>query len=299
MKQFSIIEPPSEKFVKLALTRMGREFDEFGSKDHPQEDFIKISDKHPIFVVADGVTLIQSILDKQEYPNPSPAGDVARIFCEEFIRTAEEKYSSFEESDIRQIFDIANKAVGKYNAEHGRTKETVDFWNNDFYAATAAFVVIKDSRAYWGSICDSYVTHFDKNGSLQFFSPKCHELRQAEAAKFMGNISDQKAKAIYTWSTNRNGINEKGERIGYGVVTGEREASEYLSVGSFLIETGDSIALLTDGFEDYLKLPEMATLFVSWPVDIESQLKNFTYRKAEEDPEAFGHERSLIAIKID
>lgn len=243
--------------------------------------------------------MIQYILDKKDYPNPSPAGDVARIFCEESIKVAEEKYNSFQESDIIEIFKAANKTVGKYNKEHGRTKETVDYWDTDFYAATAAFVVIKEDKVYWGSICDSYITHFDKNGLLKFSSPKCNELRQAEAPKFTGDISDQKAKAVYAWSTNRNGTNEKGERIGYGVVTGEPEALKYLSVGSFSIVREDLVAILTDGFEDYMRLPEFISLFTSWPIDLESQIKNFTYTKAKEGPETFGHERSLIVIRND
>ena len=297
MKYFSILEAPSEKFIEFAIKKMGRKMEDFSQSGHVQEDFLLKSEKYPIFVVADGVTLIQYILDKKDYPNPSPAGDVARIFCEEFIKIAEEKYNSFQESDIGKIFETVNEAVGKYNSEHGRTKETVDYWDNDFYAATAAFVIIKEDKVYWGSICDSYVTHFDKNGLLKFCSPKCNELKQAEAPKFTSDTSDQKAKAMYAWNTNRNGINKNGERIGYGVVTGEPEALEYLSVGSFSIKQGDLVAILTDGFEDYIKLPEFISLFTSWPTDLESQIKNFTYKKAEEDPETFGHERSLIVIK--
>src|ERR1035437_923497 len=261
MKCFNILEAPSEKFVELAVKKMGRNIEDFTHIEHNQEDFLMKSEKYPIFVVADGVTLIQYILDKKDYPNPSPAGDVAHIFCEEFIKVAEEKYNSFQESDIRKIFEMANEAVGKYNAEHGRTKETVDYWSNDFYATTAAFVIIKEDKVYWGSICDSYITHFDKNGLLKFSSPNCNELKQAEAPKFTGNVSDQKAKAIYAWSANRNRMNKNGERIGYGVVTGEPEALEYLSVGSFSIEKGDLVAILTDGFEDHMRLSEFISFF--------------------------------------
>lgn len=296
MKQFTILEAPSEKFIKLAVEKVGRKLEEFESTLHSQEDFLLKSEKYPIFVVADGVTLIQYILDKKNYPNPSPAGDVARIFCEEFIRHAEDKYESFKESDLKDTFKMANDVVGKYNKDHGRTKETVDYWNNDFYAITASFAIIKDSVVYWGSICDSYVMYFDSGGNLKFSSPKCNDLRQVESPKFIGDTTDKVAKIKYTWSTIRNGINDKGERIGYGVVTGEPEALDYLSSGSFPIQTGDTLVLLTDGFEDYMKLPEFISLLTSWSPNLESEVKEFTYQKTEEDPETFGHERSLIVV---
>lgn len=296
MKQFSILEAPSEKFIKLVVEKMGRKLEELESIAHSQEDFLLKSEKYPIFVVADGVTLIQYVLNKNKYPNPSPAGEIARIFCEEFIRHAEDRYDSFKESDLKDIFKVANDAVGKYNAEHGRTKETVDYWDNDFYAITASFVVIKDNMAYWGSICDSYVMHFGSDGSLKFSSPKCNDLKQAESPKFTGDLSDKVAKIKYTWSTIRNGMNDKGERIGYGVVTGEPEALSYVSSGSFSIQEGDTVALLTDGFEDYMKLPEFISLLTGWSPNLESEIKEFTNQKAEEDPEIFGHERSLIVV---
>src|SRR5882724_11000273 len=140
MKQFSILEAASQGAIELGLNKMGRDGSEFTNKDIPQEDFLLISNKYPIYVVADGVTLIQYILDKnkREYPNPSPAGDVARIFCEALVRAAEERYRSFREKDIRDIFVIANQAVAEYNRLHDRRKGTLDDWDTDLYAATAA-----------------------------------------------------------------------------------------------------------------------------------------------------------------
>ncbi len=296
MKQFTILGAPSEKFIKLAVEKMGRKLEDFGSTLHSQEDFLLKSEKYPIFVVADGVTLIQYILDKNNYPNPSPAGEIARIFCEEFIRHAEDRYESFKESDLKDIFKIANDAVGKYNKDHGRTKETVDYWDNDFYAITASFAIVKDNVVYWGSICDSYVMHFDSAGNLKFSSPKCNDLKQSEPPQFTGDPKDRTAKIKYTWSTIRNWLNDKGERIGYGVVTGEPEALSYLSSGSFSMQEGDTLALLTDGFEDYMKLPKFISLLTSWSPNLESEIKEFTYQKAEDDPETFGHERSLIVV---
>lgn len=298
MNKFSIIEPPTKEFIKIALQRYGLNSEEIKSESHPQEDFLLVSEKYPIFVVADGVTLIQFIIEKKEYPNPSPAGDIARVFCNELMKATEARYESFKDSDIKEVFKIANKAVGQYNRERGRTKETVDYWGNDFYAATAAFVVIKDNAVYWGSICDSFITHFSTNSTMLFISPDCNVKAEAEAPKFIGDKNDTKAKSKYIWSTKRNGIDDAGKLIGYGVVTGEEATNRYLNFGSFEAKKDNLIAIFTDGFENYVRLPEFISLFTKWPDDIELRLKEFTATKAKDNPDKFGRERSLIIISI-
>ncbi len=302
MKYLAVTKSPSEKFIKLALRQIGwneADFQKFVHLGHPKEDYYKTSDKYPIYAVADGVTLIQYLIEKKEYPNPSPAGEVARIFCEEAVREAEKRYANFSESDIGEVFVTANEAVRKYNAENGRTPETSDYWFNDLYAATGAFIVIKENVVYWASICDSYVIYLDSNGTLKFKSPDCDSLAEAEAPEYAGKSSGPIAKAQYTWRVRRNCLNEEGKRIGYGVITGEPNANVYLSSGKFTIENGDLVLLATDGFEEYIKLPEFITLLNSWPADLEPKLKEFTQIKSEEDPDKFGRERTLIACKIE
>lgn len=296
MKEFSIWEPASRSAVEIGLKKMGRNISEFKNRNLPREDFLLSSSKYPIFVVADGVTLIQYLIDKDknEYPNPSPAGEVARIFSESLIQAAEERYASFQEPDIKDIFMIGNKAVEIYNRSHGREKSRLNYWDVDLYAATSSFLILKDGKAYWGSICDSYVVHFDKHGSLKFVSPACHSLKEAEPVSFTGDSSDQKSRAEYVWRFVRNAINKKGERVGYGVITGEPNAVKYLCSGVLNLEKGDIVGVVTDGFEEYVKLPEFVSLFTKWSPDLEDDVKVFTSEKAQVDPEKYGHERSLI-----
>lgn len=297
MNSFSIIEPPTKEFIEMGLRKYGIDPTSYFNNGHPQEDFLLMSKKYPIFVVADGVTLIQFILEKKAYPNPSPAGDVARIFCEQLLKAAEDRYESYTETDTKEIFKIGNEAVRKYNQGQGRTKEVVDFWDNDFFAATAAFVVLKNNTIYWGSICDSYVAHFS-SGQCTFRSPDCNAMAEAEAPKFTGDVNDQKAKAIYAWSTKRNGIDVNGRLIGYGVVTGEAAAEQYLNTGMFEVKSGDIVAVFTDGFEDYMSLKELPILLGESFDSIEKRLKEFCKIKSMEDPDKFGHERSLISLQI-
>lgn len=276
--------------------KRGNNPEETTNKPHSPEDFFCVSENLPIFVVADGVTLIQFFIDNKEYPNPSPAGDVARIFCQEALKAAEDRYEFFKELDIKEVFRIGNEAVGEYNRKHGRTKETIDYWDTDFYAATAALVVIKENKAYWGSICDSYVMCFDSGGMLRFQSPDRQAMAQADLPETKGDLNDEKAQVQYKWRTERNGVNEKGERVGYGVITGEPEALFYLASGNFPMQKGDLVAVLTDGFEEYMRLPEFISIFAKWPDDIELQVEKFAAAKIEENPEKFGHERTLVMV---
>lgn len=299
MKTFGLLELATRDFLETAIRKFGGDPDKFRHLSHPQEDYFLISKKYPILVVADGVTLIQNIIDNTgQYPNPSPAGEAARLFCEAALREAEDRYEAFKEQDIRAVFEAGNRAVGDYNQAAGRTKETVDYWTNDFYAITAALGVVKDGQVFWGSICDSYVAHFSKTGELLFRSPDCRALAQTPAPKFSGNPNDLKSRTEYVWRVFRNRLNKKGERVGYGVITGEPTALNYLSSGSLLLGAGELIMILTDGFEHYLELPEFIALFKNWPADLEDQIKKFTAGKAQENPDKFGHERTLLVAHL-
>lgn len=157
MKTLALTEPFSEELLKSLLKKYDLLSEYENESEYPEEDFFLTSSKYPIFAVADGVTLIQYLIEKKKYPNPSPAGEAAKVFCKELIKLAEEKYHAFKADDIKDIFREANNAVGKFNEENGRTKEAVDYWMNDFFAVTVAFAVIKDGVVYWGSIGTSYL----------------------------------------------------------------------------------------------------------------------------------------------
>lgn len=282
MRHLCLFEAPSKHFVAR----------------YPQEDDFRVSTKYPIFVVADGVHLCQFDIEHRKYPEPSPAGEVAKLFCVKAIETVETLYKSFNKQDIERVFRIANDAVGSYNRAHGRTKETVDWWDTDYYAATAALAVIKDNTVYWGSVCDSYVMHFNNNGLLCFQSPTCTSKKQVEPPEYTGDPNDLKAKTQYKWRVRRNGVNDKGQRIGYGVITGEPEALLYLSNGTFSIQSGDLVEVLTDGFEEYMKLPRFISLHTNWSVDLQSRLKQFTSLMANRNQEKYGRERTLLIVSV-
>ena len=108
------------------------------------------------------------IENNTEYPNPSPAGDVARIFCEAIVKDVKRKYETFGEGDTANVFKYANNEAYKYNEKVGRTDVSGN--PTGYYAATGSFAVIKDTKAYWSSICDSFIAHFDREMNLKFMS---------------------------------------------------------------------------------------------------------------------------------
>lgn len=260
MKSLSIIEQPTKEAIKeFAEKRNLTEYLE-ENYQHPQEDYLIALDSPPIFVVSDGVTLnFKKLVEaKEKYPNPSPAGEVAKIFCEAVQRSAQDKYDSFSTEKIKDVFKEANSAVSKYNNEIGKSDISGNL--TGFYAATGSFVIIKDNKAYWASICDAFFVHFDKEMNTKFIS--------------------------------------SGVCTPYAVINGEARMADRLEHGVVNIEKGDSLFVFTDGFEHYVKNPDFLNLFKSRTDNLRESITEFSKEMNLKDPEKYGHERSLIAVSI-
>ncbi|MCX6812933.1 MAG: protein phosphatase 2C domain-containing protein [Candidatus Azambacteria bacterium] len=259
MKYFSILEPPSKEAVRAFAEK--RNLIDYLPEvyQHPQEDFLIASDTPPVFVVSDGVTLnfIKLIENNiANYPNPSPAGDVSRIFCEAVVKDVKRKYKIFNKGDVADVFKYANKEVRDYNEKVG--KSSVSGNSTGYYSATGSFAIIKDSKAYWASICDSFIAHFDREMNLKFMS---------------------------------SGLCEP-----YAVINGEERMANYLESGILDLKKDDRIFIFTDGFEYYVKKPNFLALFKEWDKGLKKRIAEFSKEMNQEDPEKYGHERSLIAV---
>lgn len=258
MQHVSIIEPATKEAVRAFAEKHNLTEHIAGDYHHPQEDYLLNSENPPVFVVSDGVTLNfkKFIETNTKYPDPSPAGEVARIFCEAVIQSAKEKYQSFNEDSLVDVFREANNKVGEYNQKVGKSEVSGN--PTGFYSATGSFVVIKDSKAYWLSICDAYVAHFDKQMNRKFIS--------------------------------------SGICSPYAVINGEERMANHLETGIFNLEEGDRVFVFTDGFEHYVKNPDFLKLFVEWDESLNERISEFSIEANLTSPEDYGHERSLIAI---
>lgn len=260
MEYISILEQSTKELIRVFGEK--KNLTSYFTEDyqHPQEDYLLTSDSPAVFVVSDGVTLnfMRLIETNAKYPNPSPAGDVSRIFCESVISSVQGKYNFFDEKNIVDVFREANSKVRKYNQEVGKSNISGNI--TGYYAATGSFVVIKDEKAYWASICDAFVAHFDKNMNLKFMS--------------------------------------SGSCTPYAVINGEEKMSEYIESGIFNLEQGDRIFVFSDGFEYYSKNQDFLELFKEWNEDLKERIKIFSKEMNLKDPEKYGHERSLVAILV-
>lgn len=297
MKNFSILEPTSPELIREHAKRRAIDIERYEKEGyiHPQEDYFSISKKYPIYAVADGVTLEPEANGK--YPNPSKAGKVARIICETLIEEAEKRYDDFTEEHLHEIFRFANTAVGEYNQSEGRTKETINYYDFDLFSATAAFVLIKNKTAYWFSLCDSGVALFNQDNALIFQSSDGWARVREHPPRGWDNLSLSERKRMFR-KTYRNGIDEKGELIGYGVFTGEEIAERYADFRVSDISAGKLLAIFTDGFEHYMKLPEFISLFLNWPNNLSESVRAYAEKKSRENPDQFGHERTLIMVSL-
>ena len=121
-------------------------------------------------------------------------------------------------------------------------------------------MVIKDNKAYWASICDAFMAHFDKDMNIKFIS--------------------------------------SGLCSPYAVINGEERMEEHLEKGVFDLETDDKIFVFTDGFEHYVKNPDFLKIFKDWDDNLKDRIAEFSKEMNHKDPENYGHERSLIAVIV-
>ena len=251
MKSISILEQATKEAVRVFVQKRNLTSYLDEGYIHPQEDYLLVSDDPPIFVVADGVTLDFTKLlgSNRRYPDPSPAGEVSRLFCEAVIRDVKRRYSSFCMEDVTLVFKEANGVVADYNKKVGRTDISGN--KTGFYSATGSFVVISGDNAYWASICDSFVAHFDRDMNLKFRST--------------------------------------GLCVPYAVINGEEQMADYLETGVFKLEEGDKIMIFTDGFEHYVDNRDFQKLFLEWGDGLEDRIAKFSAKVNNEDPENYWH----------
>jgi len=264
MQHLSILEQPTKEAIKVFAEKRNHAEYSPESCQHPQEDYLIASNSPPAFVVSDGVTLSFKRLvgDNQKYPNPypnpSPAGEVAKIFCEAAIKSVTEKYDEFDPEKIVEVFKEANAEVEKYNDRVGKSDISGNI--TGFYAATGSFIILKNDKAYWASICDAFVAHFDKDMNVKFMS--------------------------------------SGVCSPYAVINGEEKMADHLEKGVFDLESGDRLFVFTDGFEHYVRNVEFLEIFKNWDDGLKERIAEFSKAMNLKAPENYGHERSFIAILV-
>lgn len=196
--------------------------------DKPNEDYVLCDDKRNIYILLDGVSR-----DKinGKYPSPSPAREVSKLFAKEVYDYLKKNNEQYGLELIKEAFIKGNNAIEHYNIKY-------DY--SDFLPGTVGIVcVIENDRLYYGYIGDCY------GRIIQIHKIKMFTKCQTEQIAIH--------KKEFSSKTIRNEIcNNVKNPYGYGVLTGQKDALDFLVLGEFNLDNVDMVFLSSDGMEPFL-----------------------------------------------
>ena len=217
----------------------------------PSEDsyaFYSLFDtRKQIACVADGVTRdftdgsvvkrdLESLIKCRTGEYPKHAQRASQICVEDFMKT--------------KSLIGANEEIRNYNF---KIFNEIDYLGNDFAGCTAAGFVEEERILNYEFICDSGLAIFGKNGDLKFKTssegPNSKgSIDEEVKRKYNSSFNEQKGRAIIR-SKYRNNPEEP---FAYGVLTGEKNAENYIRKGKEKLNEGDRVLLYTDGVEEII-----------------------------------------------
>lgn len=263
----------------------------------PNEDFYLVSKKLPIFVIADGVTQshFQSGKYKGEYAFPAAARAAAQIFCYTELDFWEKKLNFQNqkfENLIRKSFDLANRRIRELNIAEGIDKK-LNFLEYDWFDVIGIIGFIVKSTLYYGYVGDCGLAIFDKNDKLKFQTKDTVTTAKERAKKTHKNWEELHfARKILIM---RRDLRNRPDGKGYGSFTGEEGVKKYYKIGFQDLKSKDLVVFYSDGFLNYFSFQEFIEILRKQDKKF---LKEFTFKKAKEDYERYGTDRTLIAIEI-
>jgi serine/threonine protein phosphatase PrpC len=252
------------------------------------EDFYLISEKLPIFVIADGVT--QSHFKGGEYAFPAGAQTTAKIFCYTVLEFLEK---NFENKDfqglIENAFNLANQKIKEFNIAEGIDKR-LNYLEYDWFDCVSIAGFIIKNNLYYGYVGDCGLIIFDKDNKLKF-QTKDEVLPAIKRIKKIctnwENLPKEQRKLII-----QRDFRNRPDGKGYGSFTGGEGVKKYYEIGSKNLKEKDLIVFYSDGFLNYLKFPEFIEILRKQD---KKSLDEFTIQKAKEDYEKYGTDRTFIA----
>ena len=246
-----------KRYQNQIYTKYGIEF--------PEEDFFCLDNN--IFCVGDGVTrdLIggevrpypkteeEAKYIAEHYPNPSGAFMSSKIIANNFVKYTKENENNVDESIIKESIKKANKDVWKINENRN-----IDYIGEDLYCSVAVGGIIKEDFLYCFSIGDCYIKIFDKNYDELFTTENDHFYMEEYEEKFL-------KKGLYSWQDPRSRIliragvrnnpiiSYKGKKVGYGALTGEDSAIEFVKIYKVDLKNAKYICAYSDGCMPYFE----------------------------------------------
>lgn len=248
----------SKRYQNQLYTNYGIEF--------PEEDYYYIKDN--IFCVADGVTrdLIGGEIKpypqtreeaqyiKEHYPNPSGAFTSSKIIADNFV-----KYMNGinpNEENVRNAIDMANKDVWQINKNR-----KIDYVGEDLYCSEAVGGVITNDDLYCFSIGDCYIKIYDENANELFSSENDHlwmeEFEEEYLKLGLYNWDDPRSRLLIRGALRNNYlVTYKGKHVGYGALTGENTAMDFVKINKVSLKNAKYICAFSDGCIPYFEKKE-------------------------------------------
>jgi serine/threonine protein phosphatase PrpC len=192
----------------------------------PNEDYVVVDSENEIFIVLDGVSRDRI---EGQYPHPSPALDVTRIFAEKAHASIIATRNLYDpKTSLIRAAEQGNKGIRDYNSRQE--------W--DFLPGTVGIVcMIVDNRLHYVYVGDCLGYVIRQGTRKQFTYPQTRPIKE--------HVSEFSADEI------RNVIcNNKEHPYGYGVFTGDERVLDFLEYGQEALYKGDIIILATDGMNN-------------------------------------------------
>ena len=231
----------------------------------PEEDYYYTDNN--IFCVADGVTrdLIggeirpypkteeEAKYIAEHYPNPSGAFESSKIIANSFVEYLKNVKGNIEEGFIRKAIKYANKLVWEINKNR-----KIDYVEEDLYCSEAVGGAITQEYLYCFGIGDCYIKVFDENQNEIFTTENDHLLMEKFEEDFL-------KKGLYSWMDprsriliragirNNSIITYKGEKVGFGALTGEGSAIDFVKFYKVPLENAKYICAYSDGCMPYFE----------------------------------------------
>lgn len=234
--------------------------------EFPEEDYYNLYNN--IFCIADGVTrdlkkgeVVPYPKTKEQaeyiannYPNPSGALMSSKISADNFI----EYIKQYEETQINE--EVVLNAVKKLNKdiwEINKGRE-IDYLEEDLYCSEAVGGIILDNYLYCFSIGDCYVKCYNSEYEEVFVTENDHLLMEKYEDEFLKsgeyNWFDPRYRILIRAGLRNNSIiTYNNKRVGYGALTGEDSAIDFVKIYKINLEDVKYICAYSDGCMPYFE----------------------------------------------
>jgi len=235
----------------------------------PEEDYYYLENN--IFCVSDGVTrdLIggdirpypktreEATYIAEHYPNPSGAYESSKIIANNFVKYMKEA-SEVSEPTVLEAIKKANKDVWEINKNRN-----IDYVGEDLYCSEAVGGVIKDDYLYCFGIGDCYIKVFDEKYNEIFSTVNDHIWMEDFETEYLKvgeyNWMNPRYRLLIRGALRNNYIvTYNGKKVGYGALTGEDRAMDFVTVYKVPLENAKYIAAYSDGCMPYFENKEEA-----------------------------------------